>query len=366
LRVSIETSADKDEWDRIVAGSPDGNIFQSAAWAEFIQSYLGVKSFFFRVEDSKSGETVAILRAGRESPLNRLLFERPLRKLTLPLADRFTANLTWEAGPAFLRRQGKAEALEALFEAVDTLCRDENLVALKDAWPSIYDLDQVQEPGPDWPGNFSTEQKATFLIDLTPDETALWSSLKSSARKCIRRTLEQGLKIKRISSAEELRGYHDFVRRCREDLGLHTTTLRNLTEMWRVLHPAGMLEIFTCLDSGGELMGGLGIWHHAGVLYEWGSIQAPAARERKLYSSDLLKWEVIRWGHSTGCRLYDLAGVVPDPETAESKHRGIYQFKSKWGGRKVYFSSYTKNYKPSRYRLLESGKKLLRTLRGSS
>jgi len=364
LRVSIETSVDSQEWDRMVAGSPGGNIFQSASWAEFMRSYFGVKSFFFRVEDSRSGETVAILRAGCESPLNRLLFERPLRKLTLTLARRFTANLTWAAGPVFLRGRGKAKALKALFEAVDRLCREKNLVALKDAWPSIYDPGQVQEPGADWPGNFITDRKATFLIDLTLDETALWNSLKSSARKCIRRTLEQGLRIRRIASAEELRGYHDFILRCRENLGLPVTTLRNLTEMWRVLHAAGMLEIFTCLDSRGELLGGLGIWRHAGVLYEWGSVQAPEAKERKLYSSDLLKWEVIRWGHSTGCRLYDLAGIVPDFETADSKNRGIYQFKSKWGGRKVCFLSYSRSYKTSRYRLLESGKKLLRALRG--
>ena len=346
----------------MVSRSPGGNIFQSATWAEFLKSYFGVKSFFFTVEDSKSGDPVVLLRAGRESPLNRLLFERPLRRLTLPLADRFTANLTWEAGPVILCEKGKAEALDALFEAVDTLCRDENVVALKDAWPGIYDPGKEQDPGLDWPGNFSTEQKATFLVDLTLDEPALWSSLKSSARKCIRRTLEQNLRVRRIASTEELSGYHDFVRRCRQDLRLHTTTLGNLTEMWRVLHPAGMLEIFTCLDSRGELMGGLGIWRHAGVLYEWGSIQAPEARERKLYTSDLLKWEVIRLGHSTGCRLYDLAGVVSEPERADSKNRGIYQFKAKWGGRKVYFPSYTKNYKPSRQRLLESGKKLLRTL----
>lgn len=365
MRVRIETSVDKDSWDSMVARSPGGNIFQSASWAEFLKNYFGVKSFFLSAEDPKSGETLALLRAGRESPLNRLLFERPLRGLTLPLADRFTANLTWEAGPVILREQGKTEALNALFEAVETLCRDENVVALKDAWPSIYDLGKEQDSHTGRPGNFSIEQKATFLVDLTPDESALWVSLKGSARKCIRRTLEQNLSVRQIAGAEELSGYHDFIRRCREDRGLHTTSHRNLTEMWRVLHPAGMLEIFTCLDSGSELIGGLGIWRHAGVLYEWGSLQAPEARERKLFTSDLLKWAVIRWGHSTGCRLYDLAGVVPDPETADSKNRGIYQFKAKWGGRKVCFHSYTKNYKPSRHRLLESGKKLLRTVRGS-
>ena len=363
MRVRIETSVDRESWDGKVAGAPGGNIFQSAAWAGYLNGFFGVRSFFFTVEDSKSGETLALLRATRESPLNHLLIERPLARLTMALADRFTACLTWEAGPVILRSRGRAETLQALFEAVDKLCRDENIVALDSTWPSIYDPGGEQQPGTGWPEYFSKRQKATFLLDLTPAESALWSGLKSSARKCIRRTLEQGLTTRRIAGESELRDYHDFIRRCRQSLGLPGTALRSLTEMWRVLHPAGMLEIFTCSDSGGRLMGGLGIWRHAGVLYEWGSIQAPEARERKLYSSDLLKWEVIRWGHSNGCRLYDLAGVVPDPDTSDNKNRGIYQFKSKWGGGKVCFPCYSRNYKPSRQRVLESGKKLMRALR---
>ncbi|MBN2289727.1 MAG: GNAT family N-acetyltransferase, partial [Candidatus Glassbacteria bacterium] len=146
-------------------------------------------------------------------------------------------------------------------------------------------------------------------------------------------------------------------------LGLRSTSLRNLTEMWRILRPAGMLEIFLASRQG-ELLGGLGVWQHAGVVVEWGSVQSERARVEKLYCSDLLKWEVIRWGHGRGYRLYDLAGVAPDPDRADPKKRGIYQFKAKWGGRYRESQVFFKPLKPLRHKILKLGSSLARKLLG--
>jgi len=286
-----------------------------------------------------------------------------LNRFTIPLADRLSAHLSWEAGPVFLTAEGKSEALTLLLEAVEKLCRDQGIVALQGAWPGIYSLEKENQLDQVWlSAGYCPEQRSTFLVDLRADEQTLWRNLKSSARKSIRRTVEQGLTVRRIIEPGELSEYHDFLCRCREALGLATFSLRNLTEMWRVLFPAGMLEIFY-IRYRGALAGGLGIWHHAGVIYEWGSLQAPEAKELKLYCSDLLKWEVIRWGHSKGCRLYDLAGVVTDPSHSGDKERGIYQFKAKWGGKQQRFPAYSKCFKPFRHALLKEGAKVFRKLR---
>ena len=111
MRVRIENSVDESEWDGLVASSPWGNIFQSSAWATFEKDYLRVRSFFFIVEESSGGKPLAILRAGRESPFNRHLFERPLNRLTVPLADRLSANLSWQGGPLFLEPEKRQESL---------------------------------------------------------------------------------------------------------------------------------------------------------------------------------------------------------------------------------------------------------------
>ncbi len=368
MRVVIDTSVDESRWDRLVAGAPGGHIFQSAAWAAFQREYFGVKNYFFTLEDSDSGRPLALLSARREFPFNRVLFERPLKSLTVPLADRLFAELRVEWGPVFLgslEQKDRAEMLSLFLDEAEKFCRGRGIISLKGTFGSIYEdtendhgiKDICQARG------FQAVENATFLVDLRPDEDTLWRNLKQSARKSVRHGRDQGIKVERIKYDSELAPYHDFVCRCRRSLGLKTSGVRNFTEMWRVLRPAGMMEIFYASQDS-ELLGGLGVWHHAGVIFEWGSVQSEKARQEKLYCSDLLKWEVVRWGHEAGYRLYDLAGVEPDLDQVDPKKRGIYQFKAKWGGVYRLYNTYTRPFKPVRYKILKSSTSLARKLFG--
>jgi Acetyltransferase (GNAT) domain len=367
LKVKLETSVDKNRWDSLVASSPGGHIFQSATWAKYQREYLGIRDCFFTVEESDGGRALAFLYAYRESPFNRALFERPLSSLTVPLADRLSAGLNVKYGPIYIGSPGtkeRQEMLGLLIETLEDYCRRQGIVSIKGDFGSIY------ETGEDNPGmeefmrarGYRARPEATFLVDLSQDEDTLWKNLKQSARKAIRRGRDQGITVERMKEDTELASYHEFSCRCRRSLSLKSNSLRNFTEMWRFLRPAGMLEIFYALQEG-ELIGGLGVWQHAGVVVEWGSVQSERAKEEKLFCSDLLKWEIIRWGHSQGHRLYDLAGVEPDLDQVDPKNRGIYQFKAKWGGEFLRFNNYSKTFKPLRAKIFKTGLNLAKKLR---
>ena len=371
MKVVIETSVNESRWDRLVAGASGGHIFQSATWAAFEREYLGVQNYFFTMEDSDSGEPLALLRARRESPFHRLLFEKLLNSLTVPLADRLCAELRVEWGPVYLgspEQKERAEMLNLFLDETEKFCRGRGIISLRGVFGSIYETDREDDNDTGIKEIFGsrgyrTAQEATFLVDLRLDEDTLWRNLKQSARKAIRHGLDQGIKVERIKYDSELAPYHDFVCRCRRSLGLKSTSLRNFTEMWRILRPAGMLEIFYASQDN-ELLGGLGVWQHSGVVIEWGSVQSERARIEKIYCSDLLKWEVIRWGHSQGYRLYDLAGVEPNLAQADPKKKGIYQFKAKWGGRYKQSDVFFKPLKPLRYSMLKLGTNLAKKLVG--
>jgi len=357
LKVVIDTSVDESRWDKLIAAAPGGNIFQSATWARYQKEYFGVQNFFFRLEDSHSGQPLALLRAGRESRFNRLLFEKPLGSLVLPPLDRLFAELRVEQGPVFLSDKGqkeKAAMLNTLLGEAEKFCRAQGIISLKGTFGSIYEAgeDNLEIEEVMRTSGYRDEPAATFLVDLRQDEDTLWGNLKPSTRNKIRRAQDQEIKIETVKYDSELAPYHDFFCRCRRSLGLKAPSLRTFNEMWRILRPAGMLEIFyASRDS--EILGGLGAWQHAGVVFEWGSVQSEKAREQKIYCSDLLKWELIRRGHAEGHRLYDLAGVVPRPDQADPKKKGIYDFKAKWGGAFRSFNTYTKPVKPVRERILQ-------------
>ncbi|RZD45866.1 MAG: hypothetical protein CXT78_04800 [Thaumarchaeota archaeon] len=50
-----------------------------------------------------------------------------------------------------------------------------------------------------------------------------------------------------------------------------------------------------------------------------------------MYSQDLLKWSIIKWGINNNMKYYNLSGINPNPES--KKEEGIFRYKKKWGGK---------------------------------
>ncbi|MBN2290313.1 MAG: hypothetical protein JXQ83_13345, partial [Candidatus Glassbacteria bacterium] len=203
MKVKIAQSVDEKAWDALVAEASGGHFFQSAAWAALQREYFGVKNYFFTVEDPSVSKPLALMRADRESPLNRWLFEKPLSSATVPLADRLSAEVSVKYGPLYLGspgRQDKARMFSLLLDSLESHCRSQGVVSLKGAFGSIYgaeeeDHDQSEIKETLQAGGYRATKAATFLVDLRPDEDTLWRNLKQSARKAVRHGREQGITV---------------------------------------------------------------------------------------------------------------------------------------------------------------------------
>ncbi len=53
---------------------------------------------------------------------------------------------------------------------------------------------------------------------------------------------------------------------------------------------------------------------------------------RNVMPNYLMQWEMIRWGQSTGCRIYDFLGISGDLEHEDSPMFGLYRFKRGFNG----------------------------------
>jgi lipid II:glycine glycyltransferase (peptidoglycan interpeptide bridge formation enzyme) len=64
-----------------------------------------------------------------------------------------------------------------------------------------------------------------------------------------------------------------------------------------------------------------------------------------LNANHLLQWNVIRWGKTNGVRIYDMFGI---PCTSDEVHpkRGLYLFKTQFGGHIEKHGEYVKHYFP--------------------
>ena len=87
-------------------------------------------------------------------------------------------------------------------------------------------------------------------------------------------------------------------------------------------------------DGAALAVGGICVW--GDVAMRVSTSITPAARERRMPAQELLTWESLRLARAAGARLYDFAGINPNPQT--EKEVGIADFKGKWGGEKLIYS----------------------------
>lgn len=336
VRVEVLDSVEAEWWNSLVAGDPGGTIFQTVQWANFSAEYVG-RSPYFLVARTPDDNPVGALLLFRTAASHLAFFERPLGRLIISALKQFAPGFLWMYGPVVVPGVDKMQVTSVLLDKVLAIARAARAQEISGTLPihrsTLLDAN-LNSAG------WSLNRHATLLVDLTPDEEQLWKNLKGSARKAVRRaTGRDGIVVERIQTLDELREYYDFVVQCRRGMGLHTFSFDNLAIEWKHLRPLEAMEVFVAKWQG-QLIAGLGIWAFNGILHEFTSVQSLESYEKKLYGNDAIKWEIIKWGHAQGARLYDLQGIAIQP--ANPKEAGVCQFKEKWGGQYVEYDTYSR------------------------
>jgi lipid II:glycine glycyltransferase (peptidoglycan interpeptide bridge formation enzyme) len=345
LTVEIVDRVDPAEWNAFVGSHPAADLMQTTYWAETIASYHGHRPLYARA--TESGRVEAAL----------LLFVEPYFEAVtrqghplLYTAVRSAAPvLRWKRGPVVRAAAPGAALIEGLEARVQS--HRPLGVALSSCLPASVDGDG--------PGNAG--RHASFRIDLTQGTDTLWAGMKKVARKALRRAEGQGISVRRIDRQQDLDAIWRMLIESWERLGTRDGRRRDLLDhFWDSLHPGGFCEFFLA-EVGGEPVGSMGVWQYNGYLYEFYSGRSHVADEERLNVGDALKWAIMKWGSEQGHRVYDLAGVAPEPRSP--KEQGIYAFKEKFGGTHYEYGLYSSDYRPVRSRLLRRLHGGLRRLR---
>ena len=319
-------SIDADEWNQRVRESGSGSLEHTTTWADRLCELLECDPHYFTVHSADTGEPAALLlgfdvrsSAVRGEPFSPTGWARERARRLTGRARRFV----WYGMPVTLAREARGGAVEALVEEVARFCRGAGIGSVAES---------PVQAGTRLPAGWRGRPWATFLVDLTPSEEELWAGLKGSGRKAVRRARSDGVTIERIDSLDGLRDYYAFVERCAEGQGKRTLGFRDFETMWRHFRGPAIFETFAARHHG-EPVTGLSVWGYGSRIAEIGSFTSKQSTAERLYGGDLIKWEIMRWGHEAGLEVFDLSGFNPEP--ADPKERGIRQFKEKWGGRRA-------------------------------
>jgi hypothetical protein len=333
MKVETFHQVDPDWWNALIQSNPEGTIYQTTQYAEFVSRYYeGKPSFIVARENGAVAGQLVLFRMGRFPDRDPA---HPWREYLKVPVNRLLRVFRWYGGPLVYEPAARPEVVHALLEQVNVLAGRQHVVALEHGGFPVDDaLSDVVPPG------FERTEWGTFLIDLTQSSDVCWERLKAgAARSSVRRA--QKLGVQAIDATQAV----DLLARCEvahsAAHGLAAWPRAYWSTMRDVLGPCGYRVL--AAEYQGRLIAFIPLMVFGRTMHLLKPIQDPQCKSEKVPAGDLLMWEAIQLGQRLGLARFDLSGVSPHAST--EAERGIWFFKSKWGGDYVSYPILRKRYR---------------------
>ncbi len=187
---------------------------------------------------------------------------------------------------------------------------------------NLSDLSEIQpvlsEKG------FAYEGHLNFLIDLTRPCEEIWQSIRSNARRNIRRARSLQVVVKEANDLDLVFSAYALLGNTYKRFQVPLADDSLFRSAFETLHPQNMLKIFAA-QIGDVDIGVLMLLIYKDTIYYW---YTGTAREYASYrAGDLLVWHAIEWGNQHDFHTLDFGGAgKPGVEY------GVRDFKAKFGG----------------------------------
>jgi lipid II:glycine glycyltransferase (peptidoglycan interpeptide bridge formation enzyme) len=163
---------------------------------------------------------------------------------------------------------------------------------------------------------------ASWLLPLTADPKAIWSSLRKPVQRQIKKSQGHGVKVHFAQQHQDiLHFYHLHLQTRSKKHGMPTQPLQFFSELWNAFAASGTMQLLLA-EHEGKIIASMILFASGSTLrYAYG-----ASDERYLYLSpnNVLMWEAITWGCTHGYRTLDLGRTSRNNE-------GLMEFKRRWG-----------------------------------
>lgn len=189
----------------------------------------------------------------------------------------------------------------------------------------------------------------SFQIDLRQSEENLLVQMKSKTRYNVRLAERGGVVIAEDNSVEAFEGYLKLLKETTQRQEFYAHGEEYQRKMWKELHKVGVARLLTAWHEKTLLVAWVVFVFNKWLYYPYG---ASSNEKRELMASNLMMWEVMRYGKAQGCTMLDMWGALgPQPDPRDPWY-GFHRFKEGYGGRLVEFvGSYDLVLEPRLYPL---------------
>ncbi len=184
--------------------------------------------------------------------------------------------------------------------------------------------------------------KYTFILDLTKSEEDLLKNMHSKTRYNIRVATKHGIEIIEDNSNEAFEQYLKLTKETTQRQGFFAHTENYHRLMWETLRQAqGKLSrdrltahLFLAKYKDEVLAAWILFVFKDTLYYPYG---ASSSKYRETMASNLMMWEVIKFGKKLGLKNFDMWGALgPNPDEKDSWY-GFHKFKQGYGAQIVEF-----------------------------
>jgi len=179
----------------------------------------------------------------------------------------------------------------------------------------------------------------SFQLDLSPSEDELLKSFHSKTRYNIRVAQKHDVKIVEDNSPQAFNHYWKLTEQTtkRQDFFAHDRKYHEL--MWNTLHPTGIAHLFRAQLYENNVEHTLATWviflfNHI-LYYPYG---ASSTEYKNVMASNLMMWEVIRWGKIHQAQLFDMWGSLGPDANPKDPWYGFHRFKQGYNPKLIQFA----------------------------
>jgi CelD/BcsL family acetyltransferase involved in cellulose biosynthesis len=154
------------------------------------------------------------------------------------------------------------------------------------------------------------------------DPESLFAAFRSQVRRNIRKAEKAGLEVRVAEGRDDLvRTYFDLHADTRRRLGVPPQPRRFFDALWRHVIEPGLGFVLLAQHEGAAVAGAVFLEWNGRIVYKYG---ASDRRHWSLRPNNLLFWECIRRGCSSGARVLDFG-------RSDLEDEGLRAFKGSWG-----------------------------------
>lgn len=164
-----------------------------------------------------------------------------------------------------------------------------------------------------------------WLLPLSPDPDAIWSSLRKPIQRQIKKSASLGVQVRLARQREDVHHFYrlHLLTRSKKH-GMPAQPRGYFLKLWDTFAAQGALQLLLAEHQGNVIAAMLLLASGTTVRYAYGASDEALLH---LAPNNLLMWEAITWGCQHGYHTLDMGRTACDNE-------GLMEFKRRWGATK--------------------------------